>query len=289
MCGFGKEVNPFNKSKFLSFDTYQTILSEIGSITNTIRLNGRGESTIHPDFIDIVNYTKHNHPDLNINLFSNFSFNNKKILDVLINNRVQLFISMDSPEAKELSFIRKGARHGLIVSNIQELASLPNRPFIIFTIQEANLHRIFDIGEFAFSNRCHILYNTIRRDVGIESFVDDVKKNHASIVSQFEKVNTLYSKSDLQCLCPDQLAGVVIDADSPPKTHGTMNSCPALQKELCILYDGTITPCNMFNPYEYGNVFNNTVAEIWEGDSRARFLNSYKDHYYCKNCANLGV
>ena len=289
MCGFGKEVNPFRKSKFLPFEAYRTILSEIGGITNTIRLNGRGESTIHPDFIDIVNYTKQNHPDLNINLFSNFSFNNKNILDVLINHKVQLFISMDSPEAGELSIIRKGARHRLIVSNIQKLASLPNRPFIIFTIQEANLHRIFDIGEFAFNNRCHILYNTIRRDKGIETFIDEVNTNHASIVSQFEKVNSLYSNSDLKCLCPDQLAGVIIDTDSSPKTHGTMKSCPALQKELCILYDGTVTPCNMFNPYEYGNVFNNSVSEIWEGEARARFLTSYKDHYYCKNCANLGV
>lgn len=289
MCGFGKDVNPFSKSKFLPFETYRAILDEIGSITNTIRLNGRGESTIHPDFIEIVNHTKANYPDLNINLFSNFSFNNKKILDVLVNNRVQLFISMDSPEAEELTAIRKGARHGLIVSNIQKLADLTNRPFIIFTIQEANLHRIFDIGKFAFDNRCHILYNTIRRDVGIETFVEDVKNNHSSILKQFDSVNALYSNSELQCLCPDQLAGVIIDTQSKPKTHGRMTNCPALQKELCILYDGTVTPCNMFNPYVYGNVFNESLSEIWQGDKRANFLNSYKDHYYCKNCANLGV
>ena len=68
-----------------------------------------------------------------------------------------------------------------------------------------------------------------------------------------------------------------------------MNSCPALDKELCILYDGTATPCNMFNPYVYGNVFEQSLEEIWKGDARTNFLASHKDYYYCKNCANLGV
>lgn len=289
MCGFGKEVNPFSKSKFLSFETYQTILDQIGGITNTIRLNGRGESTIHPDFVEILNYTKSKYPALNINLFSNFSFNNKRILKSLIENRVQLFISMDSPDSQELSYIRKGAKYNLIISNIESLKELTNRPFIIFTIQEANVHRIFDIGKFAFDNNCHILYNTIRRDVGIETFVEKVKMDYESILGQFEKVYALYHDSGLQCLCPDQLAGVILKSDTLAKTHGTMSSCPALEKELCILYDGTVTPCNMFNPYVYGNVFDQSLSEIWQGDKRSNFLNSYKDHYYCKNCANLGV
>ncbi|MBI3518081.1 MAG: SPASM domain-containing protein [Bacteroidetes bacterium] len=289
MCGFGKEVNPFSKSKFLPIDTYKTILHQIGDKTKTIRLNGRGESTIHPDFVEIVDYTKKTYPNLNINLFSNFSFNNKKILDSLIRNRVQLFVSMDSPEAGELSAIRKGAKYSLIESNIKSLKDLPNRPFIIFTIQEANIHRIYDMANFAFENNCHMLYNTIRRDVGIETFVSAVNDNYSSITEQFERVNFLFKDSGLQCLCPDQLAGVGLENALPTKTHGSMNSCPALDKELCILYDGTATPCNMFNPYVYGNVFEQSLEEIWKGEARTEFLASYKDYYYCKNCANLGV
>ena len=110
MCGFSKEVNPYSKSKFLTFENYKNILHQIGDKTKTIRLNGRGESTIHPDFVEILNYTKEQYPRVNINLFSNFSFNNKRILDALINNQVQIFISMDSSDANELTAIRKGAK-----------------------------------------------------------------------------------------------------------------------------------------------------------------------------------
>jgi len=289
MCGFGKDVNPYNKSKFLTFEKYKTILHQIGDKTKTIRLNGRGESTIHPDFVDILNYTRDKYAKININLFSNFSFNNKRILEALINNKVQLFISMDSPVAKELTEIRKGARFQYIEENIKNLNYLPNRPFIIFTIQEANFHRIYDIAKFAYDNNCQILYNTIRRDEGIETFIDGVNENEQSIINQFQKVKELYSNSNLQFLYPDQLAGIQLKVLNPTQTHGTMNSCPALDRELCIFYDGTVTPCNMFNPYVFGNIFKQSLNEIWSTKERIDFLSTYKSHYYCNNCANLGI
>lgn len=289
MCGYGKEVNPYSKSKFLTFKNYKKILQQIGDKTKTIRLNGRGESTIHPDFVKILNFTKEQFPNININLFSNFSFNNKRILEALINNQVQLFISMDSSEADELISIRKGANFQFIVENIKRLSELPNRPFIIFTIQETNIHRIYDIAKFAFDNNCQMLFNTIRRDEGIEPFIEIVNEQSQNITEQFEKVNKLYSKSELQCLYPDQLAGIQLKVTSPTQTHGTMQSCPALDKELCIFYDGTTTPCNMFNPYVYGNIFKQSLEEIWNSSERLEFLISYKNHYYCKNCANLGI
>jgi MoaA/NifB/PqqE/SkfB family radical SAM enzyme len=289
MCGFGKEHNPFNKNKFLTFDNYKTILQQIGDKTKTIRLNGRGESTIHPDFVKILEYTKQQFPQVNINLFSNFSFSNQKVIDALIANGVQLFISMDSPIASELSEIRKGANFKFIESNIKQLKDLPNRPFIIFTIQEANINRIFDIAQFAFENNCQILYNTIRKDEGIETFVEIVKRDYSSLIRQFDKVKQMYSNSGLQCLYPDQLAGIELKSEKATVTHGTMRQCPALDKELCILFDGTTTPCNMFNPYIYGNIFRQLLSEIWNGKERKVFLRSRKCYYYCQNCANLGV
>ncbi|MDR3129358.1 MAG: SPASM domain-containing protein [Tannerellaceae bacterium] len=287
MCGFGKDSNPFNKNKFLYFENYKEILCQINDKTETIRLNGRGESTIHPDFIGVLNYTKRNFPQLNINLFSNFSFNNKNIIDALIVNCVQLFISIDSPYMKELSTIRKGANFQYLENNIKQVEELQNRPFVVFTIQERNIHRIYEIAQFAFENHCQILYNTIRRNKGIEIFVDAVRRNYQSILEQFEQGEKLYANSGLQYLYPDQLAGIKLRIKKFTQTHGTMKQCPALDKELCILYDGTIIPCNMFNPYVYGNIFCQSLNEIWESKKRKMFLRSHKYCCYCRNCANL--
>jgi len=289
MCGYGKDKNPFDTNKFLSFEKYKMILRQVGHMTKTVRLNGRGESTIHPNFIEIVNYTKQNFPQLNINLFSNLSFNNHDVIEALIANDVQLFISMDSPDVNELSVIRKRANFHFIENNLKRLEKTHTRPFIVFTIQEMNMHRIFEMARFAFERNCHILYNTVRRDEGIETFINAVIQNSSSITDQFEQVRRLYDNSELQYLYPDQLAGIEIRTEKPTKTHGMMKQCPALDKELCILYDGTVTPCNMFNPYVYGNVFDQSLNEIWDCDERNTFLRSHKSYYYCQNCANLGV
>jgi MoaA/NifB/PqqE/SkfB family radical SAM enzyme len=196
---------------------------------------------------------------------------------------------MDSSEEDELKAIRKGANFQFIIENIKRLVDLPNRPFIIFTIQEANIHRIYDIAKFAYNNNCQILYNTIRRDEGIEIFVDMVYNQNQIISEEFQRAKELYSTSTLQCLYPDQIAGIQLKVDKPTLTHGTMKCCPALNKELCIFYDGTTTPCNMFNPYVYGNIFKQSLNEIWSNQKRLQFLTSYKSNYYCQNCSNLGI
>lgn len=289
MCGFGKDVNPFAKDKFLSFDNYKAILNQLGDKTQTIRLNGRGESIIHPEFDQILGYTKEKYPEIGINLFSNLSFSSDRILQALIESETQLFISMDSSDGAELIEIRKGAKFHFIETNLVKLKGLKNRPFIVFTIQEVNTHRIYDIAEYAFQHNCHILYNTIRRDEGVEEFEKIVKESKNQIIEQFNGANLLFEDSVLQCLYPDQLAGIKLNVNKPTQTHGTMSNCPALEKELCIQYDGTVTPCNMFNPYVYGNIFDQSLEEIWNGKERANFLRSYKNHYYCQNCANLGM
>lgn len=289
MCGFGKAHNPFDRSKFLTFERFKSILHQIGGRAKAIRLNGRGESTIHPNFVEILSYTRENCPGAGINLFSNFSFRSRRTIESLIHNNVQLFVSIDSPIPHELAAIRLGAKFEFIEENIKQIRKLPSRPFIIFTIQEANLHRIYDIAKFAFDNDCQMLFNTIRRDEGVESFVEMVKAQYDEVLEQFEKVEELYSGSALQCLYPDQLAGIRLAVSKPTQTHGTMQECPALNKEICILYDGTVTPCNMFNPYVYGNIFAESLEEVWTGQERMKFLVEHKDHSYCRNCANIGL
>ena len=67
-----------------------------------------------------------------------------------------------------------------------------------------------------------------------------------------------------------------------------MAACPAIERELCVLHDGTVTPCNMFNPYEYGSILEDSVEELRAGESFRWFQSNHKSHYYCRNCACLG-
>ncbi len=287
MCGFGQQA--FDKQKFMQFETFKKIVDELAENTDIIRLNGRGESTIHPEFTKMLDYVGLNFSTKQINLFTNLSFRKDEIIEKFTKYDTQLFISVDSPEKVELEAIRKGASYNLITNNLKELQKINKRPFIVFTIQELNIHRIQDIAEFALNNDCHVLFNTVRRDEGIEVFENEVKRKIKTIKQQFEQVEKLYADTNLSCYYPNQLAGIKIGLSKTTKTHGEYSVCPLLDQELCILYDGNVTPCNMFNPYVYGNVKTESIESIWEGKSRKEFISNHKSHYYCKNCANLGM
>lgn len=293
MCGFGKEANPFRRDKFMSLTMFKRVVDMIAPITQTIRLNGRGESTIHPDFLEILNWVHHKYPGCNLNLFSNMSAVSASVLQALIESEVQLFISLDSTRKEVLESIRRGANFDNILKNIKKLQSASKRPFIVMTLQEKNIDEICAMGEFALSKKCSIIYNVVRSDEikYIQGFIDKVNLGKEKIANDFLYIKNLFKQTEpsLQCLIPDQMAGISLPLNLGPTTHGSMQVCPAIEKELCILYDGTVTPCNMFNPYRYGSLSVNSLEEILESKECVDFKKNYKQCSYCHNCANLGV
>jgi hypothetical protein len=53
MCGFGGQ--PVRRERFMSQDMLDRILSQVPAAPQAIRLSGRGESTIHPEFVAMAN------------------------------------------------------------------------------------------------------------------------------------------------------------------------------------------------------------------------------------------
>ena len=273
MCGFGRLG--FNKNKFMDFDTFKKIIDQLGGYAENIRLNGRGESTIHPEFIQMTEYAKNKFSEVSLNLFSNLCFRNDRIIECLIKYDFQMFISIDSPNKTE-------------IENIAKLKLSVKRPFIVFTLQEENFHRIYDIAVFAKENRLNIIYNTVRRDEGMEPFIQLVESNLEKIKIEFQKAKKLLEDVNLKCSIPNQIAGIDLKSNNT-KTFGEYSLCPALNSELCILFNGDVTPCNMFNPYIYGNIINSNIKTIMNSRKRLDFIRDYKSNYYCKNCACLGI
>jgi len=281
MCGFGKSNNA--SDKFMSFDNFKLTYEKLGKYSEKIRLNGRGESTIHPQFKDVLKYIGESNQ---ITLFTNGNYRDKEINDLFTLYSVQLFFSMDSPDKDNLEKIRRGVSFEILDNNIEELRKLDPRPYIVFTLQEININDIISIAKYAISKNCNLIYNVVRRDSGIEVFQALVKEKYSVIVNSFNTVKTLYSLTGLECLIPDQISGINIYSNIQT-TCGTRNICPNINGELCILYNGDVTPCNMFNPYIYGNLFIDSIENILNSDKRKWFVQNYKDYYYCKNCACL--
>ena len=117
MCGFGRHINKYDSSKFMNLDNFFNIFLKIKNNTQSIRLNGRGESVIHKDFITIFEYVYQE--KIPINLFTNLSFHKQKIIDVFKKTEPQLYISIDSPYKYNLEKIRVGANFEFILDIYQ--------------------------------------------------------------------------------------------------------------------------------------------------------------------------
>ena len=284
MCGYGQGVS--HPDRFMTIELFYYIMEKIGHKAKNIRLNGRGESTIHPNFLEIVRYLNKNYVSIHLSLFSNLSFRDDKIIDALMNQNIELYISFDSPFKETLLEIRRNSNFENIISNINQLMKKRNRPFIVFTLQELNWHSIVDISEFALNNNLNLIYNVVRKDQGFEEFVSIIIENKNAIKSAFMEVEKKFKKSDLICKIPDQIAGVRLFEEKFNKTISNIINCPLIEKEICICYDGEILPCNMFNTHSYGYIRNSSIVDIKK--QIQIFKDLQPEHYYCKNCAYIG-
>jgi len=286
MCGFG--TRRVSAERFMTEETVARVLDAITPPPRVIRLNGRGESTIHPRFIQILRQVRTRYPDAGINLFSHLSFSRAGLIAALIDCGVQLFVSMDSHLPERLEVIRKRSKYKLVVANLDRLAAHTPRPFLVFTLQEENFDDIVPMARFACERSFHLLVNTVRRDQGIEPFARLVRARADYLRSAFGSVMELYRDQPLRCLLPDRVQGLTIATDGTRKTYGGRPRCPVIDRELCVLHDGTVTPCNMFNPYIYGNILQSSLSEILAGERFDWFSKNHKEHPYCANCACLG-
>lgn len=285
ICDFGTS---WNDQRFMTLDNYRFVLSSIKGKTRAIRLNGRGESTIHPMFLEILQETRRECPSTTINLFSNLMFSSSVILNSLIECEVQLFVSMDSTDDVELKAIRRGARLSTIEANLEALATTEKRPFVVFTIQELNLHRILDIALFASHHNCNVLYNTISGHA-MGRFVDTISHKPHDFIVQFDEASRVLFSAGRECLIPDQMAGIPIAARSVKRTCRSIETCYIIGKKLCIFHDGNVGLCNMLNPFQIGNIFESSPTEILTGNAISAFQRSQKGNKYCNNCANMGI
>lgn len=284
MCGFQNPKN-FVDSK-MSFEVFKHATSQ--SNFSQIRLNGRGESTTNSELLLMLDFAG---SFTQTELFTNGNYDNEALNTAFIKYKTQLFFSIDSPIKKELEAIRRGVSFEKLLQNIKSQKENPTRPYLCFTLQEANINRIIDIAKFACENLCNITYNVVRRDEGIESFVELIKKEKTRIKEDFLFAKRLCLDNRLIAQIPCQIAGVELFEKKEgvaKKTNLQRKACPSLSEEVFIAADGAVMPCNMFNPYLYGNINEKSFFEIWNGQARAKFLKTYKDNYYCKNCACMG-
>jgi len=286
MCGFVKERN--QPGFLMTEQTLNQILDAFENPPEVVRLNGRGESTFHPNFQHYVRLIRSRWPKASLHLFTNFNIRDEDRVLLLKENNIQLFISMDSPDPDELGRIRKGAKLDLMLRNFALLKDVNPRPYIVFTLQAENVHQISGIAEFAHNHNVGLIYNVVRTDEPDYRLQNRLLAEWVSVRAQFQKAFSLLNSAELPCLMPDQIQGIDMDLGHARKTNGKRGSCRALERETCIQYDGHVTPCNMFHPKIFGHISEGKISKILSSPAAQNFRENHKNHPYCQNCAWLG-
>lgn len=276
-----------NDSLFTTFENYVFLLSLIGKNTKEIRLNGRGESTLHQQFIEMLDYTHLNYPNLKVSVHTNLAFSNQSIINKFIECNIRVITSIDSTDKEEFKYLR-GGNFDLIDNNIKLLETAIERPYVIFTIQEYNLHRIYDIAQYCVSNKLNLTYGFAKSDEEFnESFKNKVIEQYQFIINEFQKAIELYKKTDLDLRIPNHIWGVEI-TNATHLTPCNIDVCAYAETQLFITYNLDVRPCNMMNDYVYGNLAENELQYILNKSESFKNMN-YPKNNYCLFCANTGI
>lgn len=244
---FKNKVN----SKFMEFKLFKKIIDEIEGKVPAIRLSLRGESTLHPKFVECIKYAKEkgikeistltNGSKLKLEYF-------KKIVEAGID---WITVSVDGLDS-EYEKIRKPLKFDEILKIITDISAYK---------KENNLHKPV---------------------IKIQSLWPAIKENPSKFYNTFEPITDLIAFNPLidylqkdsnivyveNFLCPQLYQRLVVGAD------GLVMMCSNDEE----------------NDYIVGNANNESIFNIWHGEAlnRVREMhkqkNGFKNLDICKKC-----
>ncbi|MHA1147585.1 MAG: SPASM domain-containing protein [Promethearchaeota archaeon] len=285
MCGIGK--NGYNPQRDLSIDLLHSLSENVLINSELIRLNGLGESTIMPNFLEYLDVLSELQAQLEI--VTNLTVTNNRIWDKLLENNTNFLISCDSSSSQLFESIRRGANFTSFKKNLKYIGTHISNPLqgqIIFTLMECNIPEITKVIELAAEmDLGGVIINVVKLD-SIQSRWMHQKADE--ITELFQKAHDLARLYNIVLKLPDHLGITPVSKTiSSPSCH---LHCYNPWEEVYIRYNGDLTACNMLNPYIYGNCQHTSFEEAWNGlnaELFRKFVNTKHRHYYCRDCYYL--
>jgi len=223
---------------------------------------------------------------IKVEIITNGSGRNEIYKDILKHSGSVIF-SWDAAEKELFEKLRSRAKWDVLVDKIKKInddmkKSGNKRISFLFTLQKENVGHLSKIVG-------------VSHDLGVDKIILNVVKDddfHWMDDEVIEKIKKdldhaveLAKKYGIELLYP------TVRLDNKIIFHGKFNSCQDFcsmsWSEVVIRWNGDIQPCNMFNPYVYGNVFLNSFDDIWNGLFVMLFrkmINTNRRHPYCRNC-----
>lgn len=275
-CGHCSQSAPFGKGKQMSFKQIQMILNDAYNLGARYFGVFGGEPLLHPDIFNIVKYAYHiGYRDVIIFTKGTLITNEKaKILKSIGVNTIQVSCDSHIPSKYDKIVKQKDA----FKKFFQGIYSILNAGITIqlkVVITNKNINDALDLIEFFILNGITNIAMEVVVPVGRADF---------KYLPSSEEIYDLDTKI------------IKLKKDNKEKyrnvtfkycEYGKAKSCSGGISSLMIFVDGTVSPCDKSYEYKdilnFGNVFENSLYEIWENGNFGRFRNLSND-LICKEC-----
>jgi len=240
-----------------------------------VGIGGWGEPLLHAKFPEILRMLTLK--GIFTALDTNATLVNQHFLDVLEEGvlLLKLVISVDSPTSgrirdyPDFEAVRENIRK---IAEIRKRKGYPRYLMLSCTVSRSNLNEVEDVVRLA--------YETGIPSVGAHQ-VTAFNRRHLEgpygppsleeLNEAFRKARTLAKK-----------LGVSFSACYPLAS----SRCNNPWTSMFIAWDGTVYPCCMYLKRPLGNIFEQSLREIWNGREYVEFRRSFREgeEEFCKNC-----
>ena len=278
-CGQGRHgIEP---SRFLPIIKLHSWAGEACQRTTLIRINGLGESTLHPEFAECLDILRH-YPG-GREIISNLTAP-AEVYERLLDDGFALLLSWDAADSETMARIRRGADYHEMCRKLLRIARKAEHnhcmpPVLLFTFREENMSHLGPVVRHAGeTGHVRVTVNMFKRPDN-----HDWTAHHRQRITEvFAEAQETALRQGVDLALPDHLGDVPVQLASTRPCPGS--SCTFPSEQVVIRHNGDVTPCNMLNPYLYGNLHRRSFACIWNGAEAKLFRNSCGRHPYCRQC-----
>lgn len=268
------------KKNVIDSDLFYKIVEEARSLNVlNVTLSG-GEPLLHKDFVRFLRRCKE--LDLSVNILTNLTLLTDEIIEEMRKNpllSVQTSLYSMQPELHDAITMREGSFEKT-KDNILKLCSSRIPVQISCPVMKQNKESYKTVVEWG---RAHNIQ--VGTDFVIFAEYDDSNKNLESRLS-FEEVEKIYDDE----LTDENVDYILEKVHEKRELTGDSPVCSVCRYYLCVSAEGDVFPCVGWKTKIIGNLYKQTIAEIWDDSEKVKKLRNTKLERFekCLDCDDRG-
>jgi radical SAM protein with 4Fe4S-binding SPASM domain len=260
----------------MSYELFKKIINDISkfeSKINIIKLYKDGEPLLNKNIYKMINYAKKKNITNDLHITTNASLLNRENTANLIN------AGIDSIKISVEHVSNKGYKDITQISH---------------TTYDDIYNNVAYLYKYKMANNPNVRLHVKIEDTGL------TKKEIQKFMSDFTPISDTISIDHLMGWASTGEQDLTLGVNSDKKTDGSYKSnneknvCPTIFYSLSISFNGDISPCciDWNHSLVLGNVNDNSLLEIWNGESVKSFrldqlMGKRKSYDLCKSCDYL--